>query len=642
MKNTIPQLGSWIPPSITHSTLSGVFGLEVTISDPGVVQFIVEGCYRIETAGGKSACRLRALLCGFNTLHGQLETAVWDETPLKPNNFSLNNGEVIPAYFWGIFRIPKSQNLLILVRLDVPTSLSCWSPPSLIAEAQNIFSAYQTEITAHEEKFQRKILDNADFIKKHPQLEESSHVNESLWAQEHANEAPRLSAQSLLSFIPYAALFYSSKLVKTSIVERDAIGAVASSGWAPPRDGSYEILFPVDAFSTRCGLIIWTPSSGSPSYPEVRWSVQKVLKGALSKPRLTVPARPDFISGLMKTDDFVTTNGFEFDSSEAMDALDELELDQSDFISKVDEIRKENSEYGFEAFAWFQPYHSWTEESWGIYINARKLDSFALSISEELRKQQVNGAHSLAAMLAFGLTYSHELFHAKVEAALSWLEINTGQPRYLRYQKNVYNVLRETPNWLEEALANWSSWAWYQSDTTRSHIGKRINTFEGLDRVVETLLSLSPPGYRDWKIGAEQTTWRIFSTQMTTAKQKMPAPGIALPIESILTGPLPYEFLSTDIPLRFVESGVIADTLKALPATFNVPGRREIEKALRYFRHILDTSGGKGGHQKWTGPDNRAFILPTRDPLSMIVFKSFLRHFNIDKATYVNSIRPKL
>lgn len=67
-----------------------------------------------------------------------------------------------------------------------------------------------------------------------------------------------------------------------------------------------------------------------------------------------------------------------------------------------------------------------------------------------------------------------------------------------------------------------------------------------------------------------------------------------------------------------------------------------LERAHKHFCHSLDASGGKGGHQKWTGPDQRAFILPTRDPVSPGVFKTFLQHVGIDKATYVRRVRPNL
>jgi hypothetical protein len=261
---------------------------------------------------------------------------------------------------------------------------------------------------------------------------------------------------------------------------------------------------------------------------------------------------------------------------------------------------------------------------------------------DDFRVQRVDGSESLAALLAFGLTYAHELFHARVEAALSWAEINAQQPRHLRYTQRVYQALRETPDWLEEALANWAAWNWFKAPGIQSLLARTTSNAEGLDRVVETSLDLAPPGYQEWRLGHQPGTWRTFANQLSTGNPKITTAGIGLPLESALTGPLPYDFQPADIPLRFVGSGVIADRLQSHPATFNVPPRRELERALKHFRHSLDVSGGKGGHQKWTGPDQRAFTLPTSDPVTRRVFRTFLAHVGIDKDTYVRQVRPNL
>jgi hypothetical protein len=234
------------------------------------------------------------------------------------------------------------------------------------------------------------------------------------------------------------------------------------------------------------------------------------------------------------------------------------------------------------------------------------------------------------------------MFHARVEAALSWLELTAMQPQHLRYGSRVYDALRETPAWLEEALANWTAWQWFKSDVIQSLVGGWTSQQSGADRVVEAALDLSPPGYRDWRVGAVTSVWRTFATQLITGKPKPGLPPIGLPVESILSGPLSYDFRPADVPVRFIGRGVIADALQTRPASLNVPSRREIERALKHFGHSLDPSGGKGGHQKWTGPDQRAFILPTRDPVSPGVFKTFLHHVGIDKATYVDEVRPNL
>jgi hypothetical protein len=150
------------------------------------------------------------------------------------------------------------------------------------------------------------------------------------------------------------------------------------------------------------------------------------------------------------------------------------------------------------------------------------------------------------------------------------------------------------------------------------------------------------PGYKDWRSGDIAATWRRLGTQIASGKPGLPRGMIPLPVESILTGPFPYDFKCTDIPLRFVGTGLIADRLLDRAATLNVPARSELERALRYYKHVPDISGGKGSHEKWTGPDKHAFILPKRDPVSIGVFKSFLRHVGIDKSTYLASVRPNL
>jgi hypothetical protein len=158
------------------------------------------------------------------------------------------------------------------------------------------------------------------------------------------------------------------------------------------------------------------PHPGLPSYPEVRWAVQKRLPAALRNPRIEQMGKPKFDMGTQPVQDSVLVRGFDPVSNDLKDALDDLQLDQSDFRNRVDDVRKDAKDHGFEAIAWFQPYHVWTEETWGIYFDARKLDDLALSFLDDFKSVRVQGSHSLAALLAFGLTYAHEMFHARVEA----------------------------------------------------------------------------------------------------------------------------------------------------------------------------------------------------------------------------------
>jgi hypothetical protein len=325
-----------------------------------------------------------------------------------------------------------------------------------------------------------------------------------------------------------------------------------------------------------------------------------------------------------------------------MQDLSDIRLDLPDADRQREGLDAERTEVGFDAIAWYQPHHEWTKGTWGIYFDARKLDVLAYSLHQDFISQGVRVSQGFAAFLAFNLTYAHEMFHARVEAALSWLELTAMQPRHLRYGSGVYDALRETPEWLEEALANWTAWQWFKSDDVQSLVAQRTSHRSGVDRIVEAALDLSPPGYRDWRVGAATSAWRSFATQLITGKPKPGLPRLGLPVESILSGPLAYDFRPTDVPLRFIGRGAIVDVLQSRPASLNVPSRREIERALKHFGHSLDPSGGKGSHEQWTGPDERAFYLPKRDPVSPGVFKTFLHHLGIDKATYIHDVRPNL
>lgn len=633
---------SWILPSFAWTTAPDVFCIDVPLGDPDIVEFMSTGVCEIDILGTKETARLMALLLDEKSLRRQLREAVWAPAKLKPTGSRIKAGTKVVAHCHGVFLLPDGKNLCVAVGRSKPVAPDAWISAGLKADADALLLEHQSKVTEFDEAIDRKKKDNEDFYARNSDMKRFEGYAEAQVAMESHFQRPVLTADRLLPSMPRAAKFPQPTSGDTEKLARAAIAAIAGSGWPPSRDGNYAGILPGAAGRRSQGLVSWVPHTGLPSYPEVRWAVQRRLPTALRKPRIEQMGKPKFDTGSQPLEDSVQVQGFDPTSHDLKDALDDLQLDQDDYRDRVDDVRKDVKGQGFEAIAWFQPYHVWTEETWGIYFDARKLDDLALSFLDDFKSARVHGSHSLAALLAFGLTYAHELFHARVEAALSWLEINAQQPRHLRYKDRVYQALRETPDWLEEALANWSAWSWFKTPGIQSLVTRMASNADGLDRVVEASLDLAPPGYQEWRLGHQPGTWRTFANQLSTGNPKINATGIGLPLESALTGPLPYEFQPVDIPLRFVGPGVIADRLQSHPATFNVPPRRELERALKHFRHSLDASGGKGGHQKWTGPDQRAFILPTRDPVSPGVFKTFLHHVGIDKATYVRQVRPNL
>lgn len=632
---------SWIPSSFVWDIVADAFVIKVSVDDPDLVEFIALGERWVDLHRSRAKAMLMANLLGAEFLRGQLEAAAW--SVLRRTEDWKSRFAKIKLYCRGVFRLPSDQELLVLVGWNPYPYSELQQFDSVRTLALEQLKAHEVEVYAFEKQLEQGKQEQKEFQERHPEMEKYWGIAEASISIKELHQRPVITAEHLLSYLAKAVIFPVTAISRTGAIERTATQAIKDSGWGPSRDGDYVGLIGLWHNEYRKGLLTWQPHRGPPAYPEVRWVVQRRLRKALSKPRHAHIGRPEFDSGIESSTQLVeTVAGFDPAGQNWLDALQDIQLDQSDYRQRVDKIREEQLGQGFEAIAWFQPYHSYTEDVWGIYFDARKLDDLALIIFDDCRLQHIKLSHSAAAYLAFGLTCAHELFHARVEAALSWQEVNTLQPRYLHYKRRVYDELRETPEWLEEALANWTAWSWFQSETIQTLFAKRISNIDGLSRIVEALLDLSPPGYREWRAGNQPITWRTFGTQLSTGQFKQIRKFIGLPLESTLQGPFPYDFLARDVPYRFVGSGVIADRLLSHPSTFNVPTRREIERALKFFKHIVDPAGGKGGHQKWTGPDNRAFILPTRDPVSVGVFKTFLKHLGIDKSTYLREVRPNL
>lgn len=254
----------------------------------------------------------------------------------------------------------------------------------------------------------------------------------------------------------------------------------------------------------------------------------------------------------------------------------DLWVEPENIKNRRKEARETLRSGSFDALAWYQPWHLWNEDKWGIYVDAQKLDNLTLLLLDDLRAiAPSRTAHSWAARLALGLVIAHENFHMTTEAASSWMELTSGSARYLKYRKKVYEHLQGTSNWLEEALANWTSWAWAHRTLLASGALLQTGSISKLMHAVESLLDLAPAGYRDWRKGNSIATWRHFSNQLAQASAEFePRPA---PTESVVRGPYPYEISPDDVPLRFVGSGIVADRLQAHPAIFSCPSRRELE-----------------------------------------------------------------
>jgi hypothetical protein len=416
-----------------------------------------------------------------------------------------------------------------------------------------------------------------------------------------------------------------------------------------PADGSFAVMMVGRPKDGATGFVSWAPNRGQPSYAEIRAAVEQTIAAAFARPRLTGAHPPPYIEGIAgsQAEPTVAVGSVDFPGQGDLEQLAELpEPDLPDYEVRAKRARDFIGEAGFEAIAWYQSHHHHTDDAWGIFVDAERLDDFVSVIADDLiREGFTRRPMSIAQTLALPLVFEHELFHARVDAVLTWVELLRQRPAYLAYSKDVYLATRDTEGAVEEALANFWAWSLIFTDLNlRWLIGLFDLTELGiLNRVVSALLDLSPPGYRDWRSGHSSETWRLFGTHALRGAPRLPRQGMGLPIESMFRDPLQFMLQRSDVPLHVIGRGQAIRAFLSSPATFNVPARAELRRVLeRVFGYREVPGQGKGSHVKYVSPDGRMFPLPQKDPVSRTVFSSFLEHVGLSKAEYVAKVRTAI
>lgn len=556
----------------------------------------------------------------------------------------------IQVHCHAVLVLTGGQQLSVCVGLTAPGPSAVSIPQRLKDAAVVAVSKQRSHLAGIEAERARKQIQDELFIASLPPDQRDTFQQAAALGAAMRPFEPPLSAVPLLPLCPWG-MAVPVRSAKPAVVEQAAMAAIKATPdllHPPPRDGHYHCRVTSLHPKRVMALITWVPHTGLPPYPEVRAAVARRLPSALRKPRLTGATPPVFDTArLAPSDQPEGLGGFDTRDPSWMDAFAQVqEFDFGNRRERAARAREAMKAHGFEAIAWYQSHHSYSEEWWGIFFSAEMLDDAVCSLSDDLRRAGfTSSTDALASRLVVGLVYEHEMFHARVDAASTWLELNANQARFRRYSENAYRPTFETADCLEEALANFWGWTWFKAEAELQHLygvltdGEKVK----LERVVEAMLDLSPPGYDQWRRGHERDAWRVLATQAASGKVTMPAPGIALPMESMLRGALPFDFQPWDVPVYFAGDGQVARRLLSAPSTLNVPARKELRRALeRVFDYSLVPGGGKGSHEKWRGKDGRMFPVPRKDPVGRSVFDAFLNHFGIDKREYIERVRTAL
>lgn len=387
------------------------------------------------------------------------------------------------------------------------------------------------------------------------------------------------------------------------------------------------------------GIVEFKERGQMPHYIEVRRAVEAQTPSAFQSPRRTAVGPADETIQV-DSDEITTARDLSdiFDPDPRNRGLWEDELATTlirDEVADPAEARHRIEQTGFEAMGWYQPHHIWSEHTWGIYLHAERIIGLGKLLNNELAEHGEK-SRALGLVLSLALVWRHELFHAEVEAAATWMEMTSRRPRHRRYIKSVYTKSRMTESCREEAFANHAAFEFVLEHLEPWKSQRLVRDASTVKNLVVQHLAVSPPGYRDWQMGEEPIAWRTFAAEIERGKRFV-NPSLGLPpMEGLLRQGPPLILNSSSIPTYIVGHNSLSDIL------FGVPSRREARRMLRRHGYAPQSNRGKGSHELWSKPGlRRPFALPARDPLSIGVFQGLLNSLGMSKREYVHQRRQR-
>lgn len=625
-KNSVTDRCSWFALDIVWEEAESLIGLILPARKNwgyDVIEFLADGSLTLSWRDDEFWPRLQIKLEGSHTIKGAIYNATVNAhsifaTQVKPPTKATNSSRTITVYCHGIYRIASTQELFVLVS-PFSANKDFQIDKTVFRKAVDMVEAYREEIETWRQKEGENyedLLRIADGYSDEEQKKKFLNMRH-FFGGEPSPKAP-VFGESFCSLLANAEWLH----LKQDVAVDEQVSDCIYSGKAelPARTGNYAATALRDSNGTKGILINWFPET-STGFPEVKSAAEAMLPDGFAWPRLVAISPPRFPLSPAEGNEIAIVDLDDLDNRLSPTAFESMsDLTPSNSKERAQRAKDQLREAGLEAFGWYQPFHVWSDETWGIYLHAEKIEDLASAFfSEGVRH------FGKALILAIELVYEHEYFHARTEAVSAWLEVVCDREKYRSYKHAVYDEVAMTENWLEEALANWTAMMWVKNNRDKNTV-----------RVVQEFFELSPPGYRDWSKGDNRQTWRKFSSELVSGVVAGQSSRPPLPIEQILKSGHGFELLRQDIPTRFVGKSSFVDHF------FSVPSRKEVIKVLKYYGYSFVPRKGKGSHDTWCNAERKCFGVPQKDPVSRNVFDNMLKHLGITKKAYVFKIRPLL
>jgi hypothetical protein len=278
--------------------------------------------------------------------------------------------------------------------------------------------------------------------------------------------------------------------------------------------------------------------------------------------------------------------------------------------------------------AWYCPIHFFGH-GWGIYIRESCILSLALDLARFVQWPRVHLPQSAITRhllrSAFYIFFLHEQFHHKVESLGFRLLVSTGTDRYRRYKTNVYRQYFNTPNCIEESLANAESYRRVGEPRYMQRVDPAIRY--GLRRYLKWSIPRQPPGYLQGVHFLSDASYRdglyCLQSQMLDGTLPPTTPSMRWTVApNMITS---FSNITDDIYVVLPKGAqpIFRPTSVDPGATVS---SRALEGALTRHYGYQPVPGGKGSHVKLKKAGSPTIILPGNRPtLSPGVVKNVLQ-----------------
>ena len=205
----------------------------------------------------------------------------------------------------------------------------------------------------------------------------------------------------------------------------------------------------------------------------------------------------DFDSNIEFVEDFsVFLDEFNNQEIKGFNYLEIFEEQNSQDI-RTSKFQKLIDDYGKDAFGMYLPAHYYFKSGkWGIYLYVDIIEDRAYELYKEQHKFfKPNDFLTLNEIkkLYYYAVHRHEFFHYQTEVYATRAEILSHKPLYINYDRYVKKFVKNSSDWLEEALA--------ESSVLNSRLVTKVTKVskKALKALYEYDLQFMPPGYKDYK-----------------------------------------------------------------------------------------------------------------------------------------------